>query len=452
MSLDPELKAEIERRVAAGEVTRCPPRTFARDATRGIDWKDEQAAGVRISQRQRRFQAAEAKRRRLEQAGAAMGKAAKDSGKAFSAETRAAPAPAPARPAPSPAPETTPARGLSEVWPFRAHRAVAELPEAPAAPEPPTCSATIPAGPSRACGQALRGEAPPPAAAGLKAVSPVSDRNLKPRAPGKRPALRWIPLARLAVSEAYQRGMAARSVTMIRKAVEEFDWARLKPLSVAARADGWFEVLDGQHTATILLMAGETEAPCLVLPDAAEAAKAEAFVGLNSARVQVTPMQRHHAAVAAGRAEALAVEAACHAAGAKLLRNAKPAGRYLPGETVAAPALTAIAGRRGEAGLARVLLPCVRAGLAPIPTDAVLAVELLLFDPGWAGEIGEAAITRALRDLPARLAEAETLRARAPQPRPRALAAAIFRAAGACARASAGSASEGSARGVASGR
>lgn len=421
MSLDPELKAEIERRVAAGEVTRCPPRTFAVDAAETAHWKDGREAGRRISERQRRFQAAEAKRRRLEAAGAAMGAAAKDTGKAFSAETRAAPAPAPARPAPRPAPETTPARGLSEVWPFRAHRAVAEIPDA---------AATIPAGPSRACGQALRGEAPPPAAAGLKAVAPVSDRNLKPRAPGKRPALRWIPLARLAVSEAYQRGMAARSVTMIRKAVEEFDWARLKPLSVAARADGWFEVLDGQHTATILLMAGETEAPCLVLPDAAEAEKAEAFVGLNSARVQVTPMQRHHAAVAAGRAEALAVEAACHAAGAKLLRNAKPAGRYLPGETVAAPALTAIAGRRGEAGLARVLAPLVAAGLAPIPTDAVLAVELLLFDPGWAGEIGEAAITRALGDLPARLAEAETLRARAPQPRPRALAAAIFRASG----------------------
>lgn len=401
MSLDPELKAEIERRVAAGEVTRCPPRTFAVDAAQGIDWKDGREAGRRINERQRRFEAAAAKRRRLEAAGAAIGKAAKDTGKAFSAETRAAPAPAPARPAPRPAPETTPARGLSEVWPFRAHRAVAEIPDA---------AATIPTG--------------------LKAVAPVSDRNLKPRAPGKRPALRWIPLARLAVSEAYQRGMAARSVTMIRKAVEAFDWARLKPLSVAARADGWFEVLDGQHTATILLMAGETEAPCLVLPDAAEAEKAEAFVGLNSSRVQVTPMQRHHAAVAAGRAEALAVEAAAHAAGAKLLRNAKPAGRYLPGETVAAPALTAIAGRRGEAGLARVLLPCVRAGLAPIPTDALLAVELLLFDPGWEGEIGEAAITRALGDLPARLAEAETLRSRAPQPRPRALAAAIFKASG----------------------
>ncbi|MFN3261664.1 MAG: hypothetical protein ACE37J_13990 [Pikeienuella sp.] len=441
MSLDPELKAEIERRVAAGEVTRCPPRTFARDVTQPGDWKDGRDAAARAAQRQRRFQAAEAKRRRLEAAGAALGKAAKDSGtgsvvphndakpgSAFPEETpcpqrfaskaregaegpevpatggRREP-PATRRPAPRPekdrhpAPETTPARGLSEVWPFRAHRAVAEIPEA-ASP------------------------------AGLRPVAPVSDRNLKPRAPGKRPALRWIPLARLAVSEAYQRGMAARSVTMIRKAVEAFDWARLKPLSVAARADGWFEVLDGQHTATILLMAGETEAPCLVLPDAAEAEKAEAFVGLNSSRVQVTPMQRHHAAVAAGRPVALAVEAACRAAGANLLRNAKPAGRYLPGETVAAPALTSIAGRRGEAGLTRVLAPLVAAGLAPIPTDALLAVELLLFDPGWAGEIGEAAITRALGDLPARLAEAETLRARAPQPRPRALAAAIFIASG----------------------
>lgn len=422
MSLDPELKAEIERRVAAGEVTRCPPRTFAVDAAEGVDWKDGREAGRRISERQRRFEAAEAKRRRLAAAGDALAAAAKSSGPGLvdlphsdarpgaerpevpvmgglgGARVKQKPALRPEKDR-RPLSETMPARGLSEVWPFRSHRPIAALPEA-AAP------------------------------GGLRPVAPVSDRNLTPRAPGPRPALRWIPLSRLAVSEAYQRNMAERSVTMIRRAVEGFDWAQLKPLSVAARADGWFEVLDGQHTATILLMAGETEAPCLVLPDAPEAAKAEAFVGLNSSRVQVTPMQRHHAAVAAGRAEALAVEAACRAAGAKLLRNAKPAGKYLRGETVAAPALTAIAGRRGEAGLARVLAPLVAAGLAPIPTDAALAAELLLFDAAWAGEVGEAAIARAFGDLKARQAEAEALRARAPQPRPRALAAAVFRAAG----------------------
>ena len=266
--------------------------------------------------------------------------------------------------------------------------------------------------------------------AGLSALPEISVAGVTPRAPGPRPALNWVPVGRLLVSEAYQRRLAARSVTMIRKAAAAFDWARLKPLNVVAREGLWYEVLDGQHTAIILAMVGAELAPCLILPDDSEAAKAAAFVGLNAARVQVTPMARHHAAVVAGDAAARAVAAAAASSGATVLRGAR-SGAYGAGETVAVTALTAIAKRRGEDGLARVLAPCVSARLAPIPTDALLAVELLLFDPAWAGEICEEEIAARLSRLDALRAEAERLRAASPQPRPRALAVALFRAAGA---------------------
>ena len=286
----------------------------------------------------------------------------------------------------------------------------------------PGLSATLPAG----GGGGFRPPAGPPPA-GLSPLPDVSAAGVTPRAPGAAPALEWLPVSRLLVSDAYQRRLAERSVTMIRRAAAQFDWARVKAPNVVARPGGWYEVLDGQHTAIILRMVGAARAPCLVFDDDSEAAKAAAFVGLNSSRVQVTPMQKHHAAVASGDAAALIVRRAAAECGATVLRGARN-GAYGAGETVAVTALTAIAKRRGEAGLLRVLGSCVSAGLAPIPTDALLATEILLFDPAWAGEIGEAEIAARLGRLDGLRGEAERLRAASPQPRPRALAVTIYRA------------------------
>lgn len=269
--------------------------------------------------------------------------------------------------------------------------------------------------------------APAPLPDGLRALTAVNARGLEIARPGGRPSLRWVPLDRIAVSERYQREFSERSVAMIRRAAAEFEWRRLKPPVVVQRADGWFEALDGQHTVAILALVGEAEAPCLVVPDTEDARKAAAFVGLNTSRVAVTPLHRHRAAVASGDEAACAVMRAAELAGARVLDRPPANARYAAGDTVAVSTLAAIARRRGVAGLAAILRPCVAAGLAPIGTDALRAVEALLCEPGWKGEIGEAALTRALRHLAAHREAAEAARKISGQPLWRALAVELFR-------------------------
>lgn len=210
------------------------------------------------------------------------------------------------------------------------------------------------------------------------------------------PMFEDVDPAELLVDGAYQRGLSDRSLLLIRKIVRNWDWRRFKP-PVVARTDQGLEVIDGQHTA----IAAATHPDILTIPvmvvDAAEQkSRASAFVGHNRDRLGLTPMQMHHAAVAAGDEDAQTIDQVAARAGATILRSTPANGVWKPRETVAVRAIGALIGRRG-AQKARICLQVLAdAECSPITAGQLKAVEMLLHDPEYAAEIEPADLTTAI--------------------------------------------------------
>lgn len=125
----------------------------------------------------------------------------------------------------------------------------------------------------------------------------------------------------LHVDETYQRNLSERSVTLIRRIVANWDWARFKP-PVVVRAPGKkFHVIDGQHTAIAAASHPEIDSIPVMVVDAPNVEdRARAFIGHNRDRITVTPNQLYIAAVAAGDPDAVTVQQVCERAGVRILR------------------------------------------------------------------------------------------------------------------------------------
>jgi len=240
--------------------------------------------------------------------------------------------------------------------------------------------------------------------------------------------------AELLVDEAYQRTISERSLELIRKIVAQWDWRRFKPPVVARTPmpDGGegLVVLDGQHTAIAAATHPlVTRIPIMVVEAADRAAQAKAFVGHNRDRLGITPMQMHQAAMAAGDEDALTVDQVCQRAGVTILRNTPGNGVFKAGDTVAVIAIGALINRRGVQKARVILQVLTEARCAPVTAGQIKAVEMLLHEQDYAGEVEPSAITSALLTLGVSTAEqeAKVFAAAHKVPNWRALGVVIFR-------------------------
>ncbi len=132
----------------------------------------------------------------------------------------------------------------------------------------------------------------------------------------------------LLVDESYHRGLSARSTKLIRSIVEGWDWLRFKPPVVAITERG-FEVIDCQHTAIAAAChPGISTIPILAVDGSDHARRARAFVSHAVDRLQATPAQVWHAAVAAGDEDAMTVRNVLDRAGVMLLPYPPTDGVY----------------------------------------------------------------------------------------------------------------------------
>ena len=222
------------------------------------------------------------------------------------------------------------------------------------------------------------------------------DTGDPPTAP---PQVEWLAPTDLLVDARYQRDLSEASHKLIRRIVEGWDWRRFKPPVIAWTERG-FEIIDGQHTAIAAATHPSIDKiPVLVVEAAELQERAAAFIGHNKDRLNVAPVQLHHAAVAAGDETALTVDQVCQRAGVTVMRNVYGARTYKPGETIAIGAITALVGRRHAKGAREVLEVLVQAGVAPIAANAIKAVELLMFDPDYAGQFEPAELAKAIQKL-----------------------------------------------------
>lgn len=172
---------------------------------------------------------------------------------------------------------------------------------------------------------------------------------------GEKPALAWLPLDKVSVDAKYQRDTATRrSRLLIEKITATFRWRRFGVVLAVKHAGGW-HVIDGQHRCEAARACGIDKIPAVVLPHASVEEAAADFVAINRDRVTVTPLHIHHAMIAAGDPEALAIARACKAAGVEICRYPVPANNMKPGQTLAVGTIARLVKLHGEAKTTEIL-------------------------------------------------------------------------------------------------
>lgn len=222
----------------------------------------------------------------------------------------------------------------------------------------------------------------------LRPIRPIGLSGLEPAmAVVATPVFEWADPSTLLVDEAYQRNLSERSIKLIRKIIENWDWRRFKP-PVCARTSRGLEVIDGQHTSVAAAShPAIDQIPIMVVEAADLADRASAFMGHNRDRLNITKMQLHYAAAAAGDEDAQTIDQVCARAGVRMLKCTPANGVFKPGDTIAVAAIGQLISKRMPVRARQVLEILVQAGCAPVSAGQIKAVDLLLHDPEYAGEM-----------------------------------------------------------------
>jgi hypothetical protein len=212
----------------------------------------------------------------------------------------------------------------------------------------------------------------------LRSIKPMNFPDLKPAAfDGVKPSLKWVAPTDLLVDATYQRDLSERSIRLIRRMIENFNWNRLKPPIVVQAGPTSLHIVDGQHTAIVAATLGIPQIPVFIVKADTVDERARAFVGHNSDRITVSPFDIYRALLTSGDPDAVDVDNVCKRAGVRI-RNISPSSAVAEGDTAAVGLIRALVRRRGVIPARKVLQCLVKAKLAPIGAAAILAVEHIL--------------------------------------------------------------------------
>jgi hypothetical protein len=168
-------------------------------------------------------------------------------------------------------------------------------------------------------------------------MRPVSAEGFAPPAAvdaGPAPVLQWIRIADLTVDPGYQRDIGRAGRRNVAAIAAGFTWSKFGAVVVAPIEGGRYAIVDGQHRTTAALVCGFDSVPCQIII-ADRRAQAAAFEAINGQATPVTALALHKARRAAGDPEALAVDAACAAADARILTAPRPSEAMKVGDSTA---------------------------------------------------------------------------------------------------------------------
>lgn len=215
-----------------------------------------------------------------------------------------------------------------------------------------------------------------------RADSAKGGRQMGPQV-GAPPSLEQVPLDRLHIDPAYQRAVdGAQSRRIIRRMVQEWNWALCQPLSVSRRADGALYVLDGQHRLNGARQRGDIHyLPCVIASNLDLAGEAATFVKLNTERQKLGENDVFMGMLAAGDPDAAQVQDLLTSAGWTMART-KNVKAWKPGQLLCGPMLVRLLKMRG-AGPVQFALNVLRAAYPETPvtiTATLLAALAELLD------------------------------------------------------------------------
>jgi hypothetical protein len=212
----------------------------------------------------------------------------------------------------------------------------------------------------------------------LRPIKPMAFPDLKP-APidGEKPIVKWVAPTSLMVDATYQRDLSERSIRLIRRMIENFNWNRLKPPIVVQAGRASLHIVDGQHTAIVAATLGIPQIPIFIVRADTLDERARAFVGHNSDRIVVSPFDIYRALLASGDPDARDVDNVCRRAGVRV-RYISPSSAIEEGDTAAVGLIRALVRRRGVVPSRKVLQCLVKAKRAPISAAEIQAAESIL--------------------------------------------------------------------------
>jgi hypothetical protein len=169
----------------------------------------------------------------------------------------------------------------------------------------------------------------------VRAVKPVKIHGLLPAVvTSDYPECILVDPTSLSIEGSYQRDLSAKSLKLIRKIVNEWNWAKFKPPICAKGDDGLF-VIDGQHTAIAAAThPGVHRIPIMVVARKQESHRASAFVSQNNDRVAMSPLQLFHARVTARDETCVSVFKEVLVAGMDIPKSPPQKGSAKPGQIV----------------------------------------------------------------------------------------------------------------------
>lgn len=238
----------------------------------------------------------------------------------------------------------------------------------------------------------------------IRAIAPIGIGGLKPMSPKTpMPEFQVVDPRSLFVDGAYQRSIGERGRRQIRKIIENFCWTRFKPPICAFgmnEGERVLMVLDGQHTAIAAASNPHIhEIPVMIVDAPRTAEQAAAFVGQNTERVVVTPLQLFQASIIAEDEDALTVEQVCQRAGVKVLSMPPSHAKYNARDTVAVTTLRGLIVRQTAMGARRILEVLANAELAPITMHHIRAAEFLMTNKDHAQKFDPEDLSKAISDL-----------------------------------------------------
>lgn len=212
----------------------------------------------------------------------------------------------------------------------------------------------------------------------LRPIRPLSFPDLKPATElGDKPSLKWVAPTDLLVDATYQRDLSERSVRLIRRMIEGFNWNRLKPPIVVQVGPASLHIVDGQHTAIVAASIGIPQIPVFIVKADQLDERARAFVGHNTDRITVSQFDIYRALLASGDADATDVDNVCQRAGVRI-RQISPSSAIAEGDTAAIGVVRALVRRRGVIKARKVLQCLVKAKRAPITAAEILAADKII--------------------------------------------------------------------------
>lgn len=213
---------------------------------------------------------------------------------------------------------------------------------------------------------------------GLRPIKPMTFPDLTPATEfGAKPVTRWVDPTILLVDSTYQRDLSERSIRMIRRIYTSFAWNQYKPPIVVQAGSNGFHVVDGQHTAIVAASLKIPQILIFVVEADTLDARARAFVGHNTNRIVVAPIDIYRALLASGDPDAGEVASVCRRAGVRL-RMISPSSAIEIGDTAAVGTVRALVKRRGVQLSRKVLQVLIDAKRAPISGAEIMAADKIV--------------------------------------------------------------------------